>query len=110
MKFIKGEIPVSKLKQHKVVFFMYMSPEQLKKIEDITGPAVYRNSIYMPDGERLSGLFDSMPVGFTAIWHLSIMWYPSSSGEVITGKESIYTPFLEQLRKNPEYAKTRIDN
>lgn len=109
MKFIKGEIPASKLKQHKVVFFMYMNVEQLQEIEDITGPAVWHNSIYMPDGERLAGLFDGIPVGFTAIWHLGMVWHPNSAGDLITGKESIYKPFLEKLKNNPAYVKTRTD-
>jgi hypothetical protein len=103
VKFIKGEIPASQLKQYTLICFLYMSKLQLSYIENITGPVKSYRSKYMPDGERAVGLFEGIPVGFTAWWHLSMVIHPNSAVELIDGRNAEdFNQFITKLKTEYE--------
>lgn len=103
LKVIKGEIPASQLKQYNLICFLYMSKEQHIEIELITGPVKSYRSKYMPDGERAVGLFEGIPVGFTAWWHLSMVVHPDSTVDLIDGRNlEDFDQFITTLKKDYE--------
>ena len=83
---------------------MYISPEQHKIIEDITGPVTRFRSKYMPDGERIAGLFNEVPFGFTGIWHLSMIMHPDCASSVISGSNpDMFNQFINELKVKHQY-------
>lgn len=97
-KFLKGEIPASKLKDHTLTCFHLMQPEHRKLIEDKVGEVLPSNcSAYHP-GKPLRGLWDGIPIGITAKFHLSMFAHPDSSLELIDCRDQeAFNKFLSLL-------------
>jgi hypothetical protein len=103
MQFVRGEIPASKLKRYNMIFFMYTKKEQQAEIEAITGPVIRFRSKYLPGGEPVIGLFEGIPVGFTAWWHLSMIMHPDCTVTLISGNNiEGFNQFIIKLRKEYE--------
>lgn len=98
MKFMRGEVPASALKDHVLTFLHLLTNNQRKMIEAKIGQVLPSNcSKYHPD-EPLRGLWDGIPIGVTLMFHLSMVEYPHSLVEFIDcSNEGAFNTFLNSL-------------
>ena len=98
MKFMRGEVPASAMKDHLLTWLHLMTPDQRKLIESKIGRVLPENcSIYHQD-EPMRALWDGIPIGFTATFHLSMFAHPDSLVEFIDCRDEIaFNTFLNSL-------------
>lgn len=61
----------------------------------------------MSDRERVVGLFEGVPVGFTGWWHLAMIIHPDSTVNLIDGRDQeSYNQFITKLKKQNEKSHT----
>lgn len=79
MKFMRGEVPASALKDHVFTWLHLLNSDQRENIEGKVGKVRPSNcSVHNPD-EPLCALWDGhIPIGLTAAFHLSMFAHPDS--------------------------------
>jgi hypothetical protein len=99
---ILGELPASALKRYTLTYLHQITPEQRKLIEAKVGVVAPANcSIYHPN-EPLMGLWNGIPVGMTAIFHLSMFKHPESTVDIIKcSDDCVFSAFLKSLPQKP---------
>ena len=103
MKFMRGEVPASALKDHGLTWLHLMTPEQRLMIEGKVGQVHHKHRSQYNDNEPLIALWNGIPMGFTYAWHLSILWHPDSVVEMINcTNPDAFNNFLNSLpQKRP---------
>ena len=98
MKFMRGEVKASALKDHVLTWFHLMQPEQREMIESKVGPVNEKHRSLYNENERVCGLWNGIPMGFTYVWHLSILWHPDSEVNIIDCRnDEAFNTFLNSL-------------
>lgn len=98
VKFMRGEVPAAALKDHVLTWLHLLAPDQRKLIEAKVGMVLPSNcSVYHQD-EPLRAIWDGIPIGFTATFHLSMCAHPDSIVEFVDcSNEDAFNTFLKVL-------------
>jgi hypothetical protein len=95
---IKGVLPALALKTYTLTYLHQLNPEQRNLIENKVGKVAPANCSPHNPNEPLMGLWNGIPVGMTAMFHLSMFKHPESTVDIIKCSDSsVFAKFLEVL-------------
>ncbi len=80
---IKGELPASVLKVHRLTYFHCFDEDQSKQIEAKLGSVAPGNCSQYHPHERIAALWDGLPIGITGLFHFPLFKHQDCNVEVI---------------------------